>query len=160
MSPVAQTRDAGPAAMDDEVQLDLAQEAQRASSVDGSADDEVDDQLVNGGQQHLAEVLEEERHRAETSTLPDIVFPTSGYRHLLQERDDASESGSADGLPRRAGSPIESLLSVPDDTPSIQVCFSSIGGRDQPVGHSSADADSGNTRVPCCHLPEAVSCRR
>ncbi|KXJ91308.1 golgi complex component [Microdochium bolleyi] len=38
---------------------------------------------------------------------------------MLQGRDDASESGSADGLPRRAGSPIDSLLSVPDDSPSI-----------------------------------------
>lgn len=160
MSPVAQTRDAGPAAMDDEVQLDLAQEAQRASSMDDSAGDQVDDQLANGSQQHLAEVLEEERHRAGTSTLPDIVFPNSGYRHLLQERDDASESGSAEGLPRRAGSPIESLLSVPDDTPSVQVCFSSIGGRNQPAVHSSANADSGNLRDPYCHLLEVVSCRR
>jgi len=120
MSPLAQTRDDGPVTMDDEDQLDLAQEARRESPMDDGADDAVDDQLVNGSQQHLAEVLEEERHRAEASALPDTRFPNSGHRHLLQERDDASESGSAEGLPHRAGSPIESLLSVPDDTPSIQ----------------------------------------
>ncbi|KAH6687879.1 Golgi CORVET complex core vacuolar protein 8-domain-containing protein [Plectosphaerella plurivora] len=43
------------------------------------------------------------------------------YREILRDRvEDGSEESSIDAAPRRAGSPIDSLLSVPDDTPSIQ----------------------------------------
>jgi hypothetical protein len=45
------------------------------------------------------------------------------YREILRDRvEDGSEESSIDAAPRRVGSPIDSLLSVPDDTPSIQVC--------------------------------------
>lgn len=50
------------------------------------------------------------------------------YREIMQEqREDGSElssldAGSVDALPRRVGSPIDSIMSGPDDTPSIQVC--------------------------------------
>lgn len=47
------------------------------------------------------------------------------YRELLEAQADensSSEDGSADALPRRAGSPIDSQLSGPDDSPSLQVC--------------------------------------
>ena len=45
------------------------------------------------------------------------------YRQILQEqRDQLSEDGSSVGdAPRRAGSPISSTLSVPDDAVSVQV---------------------------------------
>lgn len=44
------------------------------------------------------------------------------YREILRDRvDDGSEESSIDAAPKRAGSPIDSLLSVPDDTPSVQV---------------------------------------
>ncbi|KAK2004728.1 vacuolar assembly/sorting protein VPS8 [Colletotrichum falcatum] len=43
------------------------------------------------------------------------------YRDILREQaDDVSEEGSVDAAPKRAGSPIDSLMSVPDDSPSIQ----------------------------------------
>lgn len=49
------------------------------------------------------------------------------YREILQQqRQDSSDvsslgGSSVHGLPKRAGSPIDSVLSGPDDTPSIQV---------------------------------------
>ncbi|GJD02932.1 vacuolar assembly/sorting protein VPS8 [Colletotrichum higginsianum] len=43
------------------------------------------------------------------------------YREILREQaEDASDEGSADAVPKRAGSPVDSLMSVPDDSPSIQ----------------------------------------
>ncbi|KAF3764564.1 hypothetical protein M406DRAFT_346602 [Cryphonectria parasitica EP155] len=43
------------------------------------------------------------------------------YKDLAQEEPDAiSDQGSADALPRRAASPVDSTLSIPDDTPSVQ----------------------------------------
>ncbi|KAI1175553.1 Golgi CORVET complex core vacuolar protein 8-domain-containing protein [Nemania sp. FL0916] len=52
------------------------------------------------------------------------------YRQLLRDQDDVSDEGSSmDGLPRRAGSPINSLLSDHGDSPSVQgsVLSSSLG---------------------------------
>ncbi|KAK2046892.1 vacuolar assembly/sorting protein VPS8 [Colletotrichum somersetense] len=43
------------------------------------------------------------------------------YRDILREQaDNVSEEGSMDAAPKRAGSPIDSLMSIPDDSPSIQ----------------------------------------
>ncbi|KAI1433871.1 Golgi CORVET complex core vacuolar protein 8-domain-containing protein [Xylaria sp. CBS 124048] len=45
----------------------------------------------------------------------------SRYRQLLQDQTDMSDEGSLmDDLPRRADSPLNSSLSVPDDSPSAQ----------------------------------------
>ncbi|KAM0335359.1 hypothetical protein ACHAQA_000404 [Verticillium albo-atrum] len=50
----------------------------------------------------------------------DTAIGSSRYRQILRDQvDDISEDGSVDAVPRRVGSPIDSLLSVPDDTPSI-----------------------------------------
>jgi vacuolar protein sorting-associated protein 8 len=88
-------------------------------------DDESTEPALSGGdspeklpeQEHLAEILDEELQKDAAESGPE----PNRFRQLLHEREDASEEGSIEGLPRRAGSPIGSLLSVPDDTPSIQV---------------------------------------
>ncbi|UZP33267.1 hypothetical protein NXS19_001083 [Fusarium pseudograminearum] len=56
------------------------------------------------------------------------------YREIMQQQhqdsSDVSSLGgsSLHGLPKRAGSPIDSVLSGPDDTPSIQGSFVSSPG--------------------------------
>lgn len=84
-----------------------------------------DEETIKGDQDqdHIAEILEEERQEDDAAPFSNIGIVVNRYRELLREQeDDASDSGSAEGLPRRVGSPIDSLLSVPDDTPSVQVC--------------------------------------
>lgn len=82
-----------------------------------------DEETIKGDrdQEHIAEVLEEERREDAADLLSENHGPLANrYRQLLRDQDDTSESG-AEGLPRRVGSPIDSLLSVPDDAHSIQV---------------------------------------
>ncbi|KAK8064872.1 vacuolar protein sorting-associated protein 9a [Apiospora phragmitis] len=82
-----------------------------------------DEETIKGDrdQEHIAEVLEEERREDASAPAPANNGPLANhYRHLLRDQDDTSESGSAEGLPKRVGSPADSLLSVPDDTHSIQ----------------------------------------
>ncbi|KAK8103884.1 vacuolar protein sorting-associated protein 9a [Apiospora kogelbergensis] len=81
-----------------------------------------DEETIKGDrdQEHIAEVLEEERREDAADLLSENHGPLANrYRQLLRDQDDTSESG-AEGLPRRVGSPIDSLLSVPDDAHSIQ----------------------------------------
>lgn len=66
----------------------------------------------------IVELLQEERGGALT---PEPLGNVSHRYHDLQQADSLSEDGSLDALPRRAGSPIDSLLSIPDDSPSVQV---------------------------------------
>jgi len=68
----------------------------------------------------IVELLQEERGGALT---PNPLGNVPNRYHILQQTDNQSEDGSLDGLPRRAGSPIDSLLSHPDDSPSIQVSY-------------------------------------
>lgn len=84
-----------------------------------------DEETVKGDrdEDHIGDVLEEECRAATTS-----VAPIGGssikdrYRELLEaEHEITSEDGSTDAIPRQAGSPIDSLLSIPDDSPSVQV---------------------------------------
>lgn len=84
-----------------------------------------DEETVKGDRDegHIADILEEER-RASTTPVPPIGGSSikNRYRELLEaEQETASEDGSTDAIPRRAGSPIGSLLSIPDDSPSVQV---------------------------------------
>jgi len=66
----------------------------------------------------IVELLQEERDAAPT---PQILEDgTNPYKAALQ-MDRGSDGGSIDALPRRPRSPIESILSIPDDTPSVQV---------------------------------------
>ncbi|KAK1595747.1 vacuolar assembly/sorting protein VPS8 [Colletotrichum navitas] len=70
----------------------------------------------------IAGLLDEET-QISSSTPPAIekgAVPNR-YRDILREQaDDVSEEGSVDAAPKRAGSPIDSLMSIPDDSPSIQ----------------------------------------
>lgn len=89
-----------------------------------------DDETIKGDkdtdQGHIGQVLEEvleEELLEDASNAPPEQGPVANrYRQLLREQEDVSDEGSSmDGLPRRAGSPIDSLLSIPDDSPSVQV---------------------------------------
>ncbi|TDZ40271.1 Vacuolar protein sorting-associated protein 8-like protein [Colletotrichum spinosum] len=67
-------------------------------------------------------------HLDDDETQPSTPSPaiengavSNRYRQILREQaDDVSDEGSLDAAPKRLGSPIDSLLSVPDDSPSIQ----------------------------------------
>jgi hypothetical protein len=75
-----------------------------------------DSTLLEGGR--IVELLQEEGEVA--STPPQVGNGINRYK-VAQEIDSPSEDGSLDALPRRTGSPIDSLLSIPDDSPSVQV---------------------------------------
>lgn len=73
----------------------------------------------------IVELLQEERDGA--STPQHLGNGTIGSRYReIQQIDEASEDGSLEALPRRAGSPIDSILSVPDDSPSAQVIIDQL----------------------------------
>ncbi|OIW26123.1 hypothetical protein CONLIGDRAFT_647831 [Coniochaeta ligniaria NRRL 30616] len=86
--------------------------------------DTSDDDTVRGEQEadHIAEILEEELRAPSTPTPLGNGSIAHRYREIIQdnEADTVSENGSTDAIPRRAGSPIDSLMSIPDDTPSVQ----------------------------------------
>ncbi len=87
-----------------------------------------DEETVKGDQdnEHIAEMLEEERLSSATPVPIGNTSVGNRYRDLLEaQADTPSEDGSIDSLPRRAGSPVGSLLSVTDDAISVQVC---VGG--------------------------------
>jgi vacuolar protein sorting-associated protein 8 len=66
----------------------------------------------------VVELLEEERAGAITPIANG--FSGKDYR-TFQGPDEASENGSVDQAPRRVESPSGSILSNPDDSPSVQV---------------------------------------
>lgn len=113
MSRVFPKRDDGVADMEDDDHIDLSPDDQ---SVSGD-----NPEVAKDDQEHLAQFLEKERHNAQDTTPRGNGAVGNRYRQLLRDHDETSESGSVDGLPRRAGSPIDSLLSIPDDSPSVQV---------------------------------------
>lgn len=99
--------------MEDDDQIDLSPGADRVFS---------DEETITGNGDHIADILEEER-REDATAAPETDGPLANhFRQLLRDNDDASDTGSAEGLPRRAGSPIDSLLSAQDGSPSVQVC--------------------------------------
>ena len=67
---------------------------------------------------HIAELLQEERDAAPT---PEQLGNGISRYKRISHIDDVSEDGSAEALPRRAESPIDS---IPDDSPSVQVIIS------------------------------------
>ena len=71
----------------------------------------------------IVELLEEARDDAPT---PDRMGNGTNRYKVARQIDSPSEDESLDALPRRAGSPIDSLLSVPDDSPSVQVGLGNI----------------------------------
>lgn len=88
-----------------------------------------DDETIKGDLDHgdIVEALEEEERdldedASDLSPAPASSVAASRYRQLLREQADASdEASSTDGLPRPPDSPINSVLSGPDDLPSVQV---------------------------------------
>jgi vacuolar protein sorting-associated protein 8 len=85
--------------------------------------DSSDEDTIKGDREedHIVEILEEERQTSATPVPIGNGSVAQRYRALVESQAEvASEDGSADGLPRRAGSPVESLLSVPDRSPSVQ----------------------------------------
>lgn len=106
----------------------MADEPQLSPTDDqGSSDDETVTGEREGG--HIAEILEEEL-QAPGTPVPPLGNGSIAhrYREIVRETeaDTVSENGSTDAIPRRAGSPIDSLLSVPDDSPSVQVSGSCV----------------------------------
>ncbi|CZS95218.1 related to VPS8-vacuolar sorting protein, 134 kD [Rhynchosporium graminicola] len=83
----------------------------------------------NNGRQTAGRVVEFlEEARDNDPTPEQLGNGTSQYKDAGQI-DSPSEDESIDALPRRAGSPIDSLLSIPDDSPSVQgSVLSSPGG--------------------------------
>ncbi|KAK7744046.1 Vacuolar protein sorting-associated protein 8 [Diatrype stigma] len=118
MSKPSLARDDESVDMEDDDHLDLSPEEGHVSSDEETVKEE-------RGQDHIAEILEQERQQEDVELAPATTNPLSNnrYRQLLRDRDDASETGSSEGLPRRVGSPIGSFQSAPDDTPSIQVGY-------------------------------------
>lgn len=100
--------------MTDDDHLDLSSAEDPASS---------DEETIKGDQEQglIAEIFEEELHEDAAEPPASNGTVANRYRQLLREQDDTSDSGSAEGLPRRVGSPIDSLLSGADDSPSVQV---------------------------------------
>ena len=70
----------------------------------------------------ILEILEEEREAGPTPLTIGNGNVTNRYHEILLEQgEEGSEDGSLNAAPARQGSPIDSLLSVPDDSPSLQV---------------------------------------
>jgi rhodanese-related sulfurtransferase len=91
---------------------DLSRTGDRSSS---------DDDTIRGDREdeHIAEIVQEELQAVETPI--GGVSLVTRFKEIVQEAeaDTVSDNGSTDAIPRRAGSPVDSL---PDDTPSVQVC--------------------------------------
>ncbi|RYO83800.1 hypothetical protein DL766_001422 [Monosporascus sp. MC13-8B] len=106
--------------MDDD-HLELSPDGDRPSSASGQELVEAEREPQQEQEQgRIAEILEEERQEEAESAHPRGNPLSNRYRQLLRDTDDVSEEGSSEGLPRRVGSPIGSLQSVPDDSPSVQ----------------------------------------
>lgn len=88
-----------------------------ATSLDAPYTERDENGKQNGGGR-IAELLQEERGAAPT---PQPLGNGTNRYKAAQQIDDTSEDGSVETLPRRRGSPIDSLLSIPDDSPSVQV---------------------------------------
>jgi hypothetical protein len=128
--------------MDDDHQPDLFPPGDDVSS---------DEETIRGDrdQDLIADILEEERQEDAAEPTASTGAVANRYRQLLQDQENASDSGSAEGLPRRVGSPIDSLLSVPDDSPSVQVPF---------PGYILLGQANKSCRALSCPLPAAVYC--
>lgn len=87
-----------------------------ASSSDG-------DTIKPDRDEDVADISEEEPQSPVTSVPGGVSSVKSRYRELAAaaQQDTASDDGSTDTIPRRVGSPTDSSLSIPDDSPSVQV---------------------------------------
>ena len=104
----------------------MADEPELARADDQGGSSSSDEETVKGDrdEDHIADILEEEEERDAGSSAPPAGTSSIAhrYRELLEaEHETPSEDGSTDALPRLAASPMGSMLSVPDDSPSVQV---------------------------------------
>lgn len=125
---------ASPEERDDAAGEEDASEEEMTGMVDmpagqsyASDDEPFQDQGDNEEGGDITTLLQEER-RQSSEQPAEGTGVINRYKELAHEDSDAavSDNGSAEALelPRRAGSPVGSMLSVPDDTPSVQVCLS------------------------------------
>ena len=102
-----------------------------SSSVDNDSGEEEKDSIdvtadtehgQNGSEpgERIIQLLQEERDGGGPPTPQQIGSRTNRYQ-VAQQAEDGSEDGTPEVLPRRPGSPPESIMSNPDDTPSVQV---------------------------------------
>lgn len=110
--------------------IDSGEEEKDAIEV-ATADANPTDPVQNGsepGEERIIQLLQEERDRGGPLTPQQIDNGTNQYQ-VVQQAEDGSEEGASEVLPRRLGSPPESIMSNPDDTPSVQGSYiSSPGG--------------------------------
>lgn len=87
-----------------------------ASSSDGDT--------IKPDQDDVADILQDEGQSPVAQDAPIGVNSVKGrYRELAEaaQQETTSDDGSTDTFPRRAVSPMDSNLSIPDDSPSAQV---------------------------------------
>jgi len=87
--------------------------------------DASDDETVKGDRELDPIVPASDGNESQSSAGPQAPAAPSAianrYRQLVESgHDSGSDDGSLDALPRRVGSPADSLLSGPDDSPSVQ----------------------------------------
>lgn len=70
------------------------------------------------GEERIVQLLQEERDAPPT---PQRMGNKPNRYKAVQQAENEYEDGSSDVLPQRPGSPPESVMSNPDDTPSVQV---------------------------------------
>lgn len=102
-------------------EAELARASNETSSPSSS-----DEETVKGDrdEDHIADLLEDDRRSTDSPAPPPGPSSVAHrYRELLEaERETTSEDGLVDAIPQLAASPLGSMLSVPDDSPSVQVC--------------------------------------
>lgn len=99
------------------------EETINGDTVDGGRAETPTENTQNGSQARGGRIVELLQQELEEATTPPPLGNGINVYRELQHLDSPSEDGSMDDLRRRNGSPIDSLLSIPDDTPSIQVCY-------------------------------------
>ncbi|KAK0735040.1 Golgi CORVET complex core vacuolar protein 8-domain-containing protein [Lasiosphaeria miniovina] len=102
----------------------MANAPEPSTIADDQSSSSSDEDTVKGDrdEDHIADMLDEgSPSPTDSVALTGAEAVAISYRELVEaSREAASEDGSTDAIPRRAGSPIDSLLSIPDDSPSVQ----------------------------------------
>jgi len=119
MSILRQGADHNDAMTDADVDADAAAlffRDEDASSSDGDT--------IKPEQDDVADILEDQRQSPVTQDpATGVNSVKSRYRELVEaaQQETTSDDGSTDTFPRRAASPSDSNVSIPDDSPSAQV---------------------------------------
>lgn len=79
--------------------------------------------LENGTPARSGRIVDLFQEELEEVTTPPPLGNGTNIFKTSKQLGNASDDGSVDVVPPRTGSPVDSLLSVPDDTPSVQVCL-------------------------------------